>query len=292
MRNELALLEHIAELACTDVHAQLAELASRSEMPLYQKTNAQARLMRKAKAYSQKGRQTKLVGIREESGRAIYNDTEAVEALCEHWRPTFEEKEIKNKWLKFVEPFIQRDTGQADLGEPLAYDKFLENIDQLVDSGAGPDGIPYSGWSQGCDKVKHALYTYYVNFMRGGQLYDGANCSLMFFLAKGQEADDDHNATRLPKDTRPLCLSNTDSKIVALCINHKLSELAAKTVCGQQRGFMVGRNLPDNILEIETYGMINAAIERDSPGIMLFDFRAAQVFVLHFAENGGLYECA
>ena len=82
-------------------------------------------------------------------------------------------------------------------------------------------------------------------------------------------------ATRLPKDTRPLCLSNTDSKITALCINYRLSKLASVTVCQQQRGFIPCRQLADNIFEVEAHGIINAAASEYSPGIMLFDFRAA-----------------
>jgi len=273
--DEQGLLDHIAELARMDITAQLEELESRSDLPEYQKSNAQARLHRRAKAYSKKGRQTKLAGIRDSQGQAVLDSNAAVELLRQHWQPTFEEKAISNSWLKLVEPYIQTCAGQLGMDEPVTFDEFTEVLDKLVDSGVGPDGLPYSGWSRACQSVKKVLYAHYMHFLMGGELYEGANCSTMFFLPKGEDAQDGCTVTRHPKDTRPLCLSNTDSKILAMCVNQQLSKLAECTVCDKQRGFMPGRKLADNILEVEAHGIINAALGKHSAGIMLFDFRAA-----------------
>jgi hypothetical protein len=83
----------------------------------------------------------------------------------------------------------------------------------------------------------------------GGSLPPRFNHSNMVFIPKG-EVDGDHIAiARTPSATRPITLSNSAAKLIALAVNDGLSILAQRTVLDRQRGFVRGRNILDNIIE-------------------------------------------
>jgi hypothetical protein len=65
------------------------------------------------------------------------------------------------------------------------------------------------------------------------------------------------------------------AKLIAAAINCPLSALAARTVVGQQRGFVKGRCLIDNILEVDDFLVRAAKYYRDKHGLALLDIRAA-----------------
>ena len=176
-------------------------------------------------------------------------------------------------------PYIQR--GNTDVTWIIDYDEFNEMIDELIDSGAGPDGIPYSAWRFGGNEGRERLCHLYRHLLESGRLADDFNLSLMFFLAKGTGNDDENSAARSPSSTCPLNLSNTDAKIVALALNRSLSKVAERTVTSRQRGFIKGRNMCDNILEMEVYGMIATLMGASFPAYAFYDFSAAFASVQH-----------
>jgi hypothetical protein len=70
-------------------------------------------------------------------------------------------------------------------------------------------------------------------------------------------------------------LSNTDNKLLAALINYKLNLLAATTATPQQRGFVRGRSLVDNVLEVEAMAIHLHRHYYEKSGVALFDFSAA-----------------
>ena len=58
-----------------------------------------------------------------------------------------------------------------------------------LDSGLGPDGIPYSAWKSN-GRLAKILYRAVCHCILTGELPDDATCSIMVFLAKGEEESD------------------------------------------------------------------------------------------------------
>ena len=74
----------------------------------------------------------------------------------------------------------------------------------------------------------------YVELLDGADLPDDFDCSHMVMLLKGEMENDAVQLQRRPDSMRPLNLSNTDAKMVAMAINHSLAVLADRTVLPQQ----------------------------------------------------------
>jgi hypothetical protein len=75
---------------------------------------------------------------------------------------------------------------------------------------------------------------------------------LMLFAVKGEEPDDTHEVSRSAADTRPLSLKNTDNKIIARVNNYLAKRMLAASAVDIQRGFVPGRQLVANVLELDT----------------------------------------
>ena len=94
----------------------------------------------------------------------------------------------------------------------------------------------------------------------------------MVFIPKGDDPNDDDIVARAACDLRPLNLSNTDNKIVSLALNGRLAALCQATVAEQQRGFVAGRHIEDNLFQLEASAIaLGATNSRTAAGIF-FDF--------------------
>jgi hypothetical protein len=149
------------------------------------------------------------------------------------------------------------------------------------DGAPGPDGLPYAAWRLAGVGIIDVLYESYEAFMNGASLPPGFNDCLMVFIPKGEEAGDRGTVARTPAATRPISLSNTVSKFFALAVNFPLAQIAQFTVHPRQRGFVAGRSITDNIIEIEGYGQSYAIADAEDPGMLLFDLIAAFPSLAH-----------
>ena len=103
----------------------------------------------------------------------------------------------------------------------------------------------------------------------------------MTFIPKGETDGQSASISRQAQELRPLNLSNTDNKIIALILNDKLAELAQLIVSGQQRGFIKGRHIDDNILQLEAAAIVHSLTNIKRAAMVLFDFSAAFPSVSH-----------
>jgi hypothetical protein len=76
-------------------------------------------------------------------------------------------------------------------------------------------------------------------------------------------------------------LSNTDNKIVALAINGRLSALCQTTVAAQQRGFVAGRHIEDNLFQLEASAIALGASNHRTAAAIFFDFTTAFPALAH-----------
>ena len=93
--------------------------------------------------------------------------------------------------------------------------------------------------------------------MRSGrQVPIAFNQSFSTFPPKGSKPNDSFEVVRAAEDTRPLGLKNTDNRIVAGTLVHTLRASSQKSTHRTQRGFVPGRQLTHNVLDLDSAGRV------------------------------------
>ena len=107
------------------------------------------------------------------------------------------------------------------------------------------------------------------------ELPDGFNTSFLCCLPKKPTGTDptagDYFA---PSSTRPLSLVNTDNRLIASSFRVLLEPLIEPLISKAQRGFLRGRQMLSNILDIDFESM-KISLLHDKGALILFDFEAA-----------------
>ena len=78
-----------------------------------------------------------------------------------------------------------------------------------------------------------------------------------------------------PEDTRPLSGANTDSKIFAGALSFIFAGLAEVWAVFTQRGFIAGRSMLQNVVDLETQSLVFSYERQQQAAMILFDFSAA-----------------
>ena len=117
---------------------------------------------------------------------------------------------------------------------------------------------------------------------RCGEESHAFNESLLCCLPKKpSEIDPDHGEIYAGEDTRPLALVNTDNRIIA-----SAARMCWETILGKnfirhhQQGFLKGRSMLNNILDID-YNAMTVSLKHAKGALLLFDFKAAFPSVSH-----------
>ena len=126
-------------------------------------------------------------------------------------------------------------------------------VRELRDSACGPDGVPYSAWQHASDHAIQVLYHLYCSLFTDDEVSDDFNHVWLILLAKGDHDDDKDFVGRAACDTRPVSLANSDSKICEIALGKPLTGAAEEHTSVEQPGFLSGRILVDNIIEVETH---------------------------------------
>ena len=145
----------------------------------------------------------------------------------------------------------------------------------------GPDGVPY--------KIGRAVGGIAVAVLQEAlkdlssptaehqlqQDMPDFNMSLLTFLpqkAAGctEEGEDDF----LPSGVRPLNITNTDNRILASAVRIALEPLLAPLITQDQKGFLTGRSMVANLLDIDE-AMLQGPATGDGAYAIVFDFAAA-----------------
>ena len=147
----------------------------------------------------------------------------------------------------------------------------------LRDSAPGLDGLPFSAWANAGDYAIDTLLNIDSWLRRGLRMPAAFNSILQVFLPKGSHADDDEVVAREPDTCRPLGLEGTDCKILCCAWNHAFRRHSSKHMHYTQRGFVPGRQLIQNVVDLDIHCRIAAAPSVDSrlPCLFAWDFAAA-----------------
>ena len=77
------------------------------------------------------------------------------------------------------------------------------------------------------------------------------NAGVMVFIPKKAPQEQAGREFHAPGDARPLTIVNTDNRLIANAMRLRIEPLAAQGVSAEQRGFLPGRSLLCNVLDID-----------------------------------------
>jgi hypothetical protein len=278
----------ITDLANTDITDQLAAIEKDPLRAEWKKLGLREAARRRAAAWTDRRRSVSTFAVLHDDGSAAADYNEAAGLLQRHWQPIFKAPVTDQK--------AQAELLHHSVEAPANFDWDITDSDidfalnHYQDSAPGPDGIPYSAWGKAHDSVKDILKAGCREFLQGQPLPPNFNKSSIVFLPKGELEGDYLQVQRHATATRPIALSNTDAKLFAKVLNHKLSQLAVITVLGQQRGFVKGRRMADNIIEVEALALHICRHFATNSGIIMFDFAAAFPSLSHDYIFGALHK--
>jgi endonuclease/exonuclease/phosphatase family metal-dependent hydrolase len=267
------LAKLIADLSTKHFDEEIAEVEADLNTPRPKIRTRLSQLHILAATWRTHRRRISLAAVIDSDGTPQSCPEVAAEILESHWKPIFAEKTITAEAAVLLMPFIQ----QVPPGLKWIVDRegFHEVMAKPRDSAPGPDGIPFGAWRAAGVPLYDVMYEAFIAFSDGAPLPEQFNDCNLAFIPKGDNPTDQHLVARTPNTTRPISLSNADSKYFALALNRPLAEAATVMVHPRQRGFVNGRSLLDNVLEVEGFAQSFAIAEADDPAIILFDIMAA-----------------
>ena len=271
-----SLQDHVLELAHTSVKERIDHLkAVREELPDFIYSQRKENILRSLKRMLP-GSSGRVCAVKDPKTQSVSTDAVDISRiLTEHWQRVFDEKttdgELRQRWLR-------RLTDRLDLSFedllPTEEDVKLV-LDHLPSSSNGPDGIPFAVFK----RFRELVAPIFLDIARGmaqGRLTPGEDFNFAFLvcLPKGDgEPMGDLNVHE-PSSTRPLSIVDASNRILASIFRVSLERNAASWVSRAQRGFLPGRQMLRNILDID-FAAQKISVKSKKGAIVLFDFRAA-----------------
>lgn len=211
---------------------------------------------------------SRLAGVRQTNGAVTTDPDEACKELGTFWANTFAKKPVD---AKFADEFLRRWAVKLpSIDWKLTEEEFIKVIRSTGDTAPGPDGVPYAAWREAPKALLQTLYKAYVAWIQGGDVPDDFNFAYLTMIPKGEHEEDRKLIAREPGYMRPLSLSNSDCKLLANALKTSMENAVNGWASSVQRGFIRGRKMLQNIMDVETRAMEHAAS---------LDHRAASIFV-------------
>ena len=236
------------------------------------------------------GRSTALAAVRDEQGGTHTSPSHMARALRSHWSGVFRRRPmdtgVRQRWLN--EDLSSENLPAIDAA---AWRLRREDVEHAVtastSSAPGPDGVPFLAWRRlgplGIDILHDVAQTLTAEVppSEATLFFDGAdpdmqfNASLLHFLPKGQGEQEDGVGEIFEVDcVRPLNVVNADNRLIANAARLRLEPIFDRWISPEQRGFVGGRSLLTNVLDVESE-MMRAALQEEDAYAVFFDFRAA-----------------
>ena len=239
------------------------------------------------------GATTSLRAVRDATG-AIHQEPEGMAtALGQHWGQVFAGAEINHsRILRWMEEAYPAGVGLQGLPPPdsARWRVRRRDVRRAVrlagNSAPGPDGIPYSAWramqEYGVDCLWGAMQELSADDVleRMEDAYeDEASCafnlSLLTCIPKqtaGTTAEG--NPIVAAEDTRPISMVDTANRLLANAARLRWEVHLGMWISPEQRGFLPGRSLIANVVELEDEAA-QTALRASEGATMLLDFAAA-----------------
>ena len=132
-----------------------------------------------------------------------------------------------------------------------SYQAFLDGVSH---SAPVSEGISYAAWQNTDGEGAMTLFLLREEVACGLHPALTYNSSITIFIPKGDDPLDKEEITREADATRPLSLKNADNKSNAAVTNVTLRAVISTNMVDVQRGFMSGRELGQNIVDLDSAG--------------------------------------
>ena len=291
--------EHAIELARGAVTDELKELskgcaAGEEQNRAHKKENILVKLKR-----LMPGASSGVNAMASDQGEITTDPMEMANILRQHWGRVFTRKptngRLRNAWLNNVFPGSTRSGNARDLHAvsserwTIRRKDVAEAIKQTGNTMPGPDCVPYKAWRQLGDLGIDILYEVALTMAEDdiGRIFEEAyagvapqgdhdfNLGVLCCLPKKASGTDAKNGEYYKAEaTRPLCIVNTDNRILASAARIRWEPIFNEWVSDMQRGFLHGRSMLSNVVDIEMEAM-RISLKSDKGAVVLFDFQAA-----------------
>ena len=274
IEGDFSALRDLLRAASTErLGDQQRRLDNDTALPPEKRAASQAALRRKARLWAPASKCMHLAAVLMPDGLPLAG-IDGASHLHRHWSEAFTAvgttEAHRLAWLHQSPPPAAGvvEPQRADVDELLRHPKA---------SAPGPDGVPYAAFAACAPVAAGVLWEVYevLAVSEGSAAPRWFTESYLVLLPKGTSAADadahDGAVRRAAKDTRPVQLSNTDSKLIASLANISLAQVAA-TTCGEhQRGFVTGRIIHDNAVTLQVMGEAFSHLDGAVPGFVLLD---------------------
>lgn len=141
-------------------------------------------------------------------------------------------------------------------------------------SALAPDGSSDPFWSTHVGNVQ-TLYACLVAIWEGVEPLAWFIVAIVIFIPKSAMVATDTEHRVAPGRYRPLTLANASQKLIAKAINVVLEDVARRMVSHLQLGVVEGRQMLDNVVDIEAAMEVFLHREGAGRGIFYFGVEAA-----------------
>ena len=251
------------------------------------RSNRMSALLRLARLWSPFDRRLVVAGVitgfrSDGSPCVVLDPTARIGALSAAWSDTFS---AQPSCMATAEEVIARWARPLDFSRvsPPSVEDFKTAASRARSSAPGRDGLPYEAWAAAGDSGASTLHAVCCSLLQGVPMPISFNDGVMVFAPKGEREGDESAVHREAIDTRPLSLKNSDNKLVCGVMNFKCRGPLTRGACPLQRGFVPGRQLLANVVDLDAYGRAHgmASVAGD-PAVMAFwDFAAAFPSLAH-----------
>ena len=300
-----AVRELIHELAREEISQDLRDLQNAgSDQDAEEKHVSKDSIIKKLKRLSP-GEACAINCIIDDNKHLHNSSHDMARILVGHWKNVFSESQsdstLLKDWLNVLFPSTDHnawDTGMLDKSNPrwkVLRSHIMKAIKISKCSMPGPDGIPamaYKGMAElAADVLLDAfealssddavdILTKAYQSMSGHQVHRFNESILCLLPKKPTGCDDDLGTYYHPGDTRPLGVGNVDNRLLASAARLAWEPILEKWVSEMQRGFLKGRAMLHNVLDID-WAAMTVSLTHEHGAFVLFDFKAAFPSVSH-----------
>ena len=233
------------------------------------------------------GRSKSICATRGATGEIHTSPTAMAADLRGHWEAVFTRKDtdaaLREHWMTEAATL----DGRPPLPPPddhrwrISLKAVRKAIDTASSSSPGPDGIPSRAY-RALGRVASAAIHEALQALcsaDGARLLQSSdpdfNAALLFLIPKKSTGHDPlYGEFYEPGETRPISVTNFDNRIMANAVRFRLEPIFDAWVSDDQRGFISGRSMLLNVVEIDQI-MQETSLLHEQGACFLFDFKAA-----------------
>jgi len=135
------------------------------------------------------------------------------------------------------------------------------NLRHKKDPTPGPNGIHFPAYFPCEDIATEAFHNAAEDLCEGIPAALALNDSTITFLPKGEFTENEVETIRDTECTRPLGLKNTDNKVIISATIASFRKDMRRSTHASQRGFVPGRLLVQNVLDLDAAARIDTRHE-------------------------------